>query len=80
MVSERSTAVMNYRVLPLTADRLEPVADMAQQIASAEDLQEIFRALFLFAVETTPAEALVPTFLEAAEHFGTTTWREPQGE
>lgn len=49
---------MSYRILPISAERLEPVAEMAQAIASAGDLQEMFRALFLFAAQTTPADSI----------------------
>lgn len=49
---------MNYRLLPISPERLEPIADMAQAIASASSLQELFRALFLFAAQTTPADSI----------------------
>jgi GAF domain-containing protein len=56
--SRGGSAGMNYRLLPTSAERLEPIAKMAQGIASATSLQELFRAVFLFAIESTPADSI----------------------
>ena len=49
---------MKYRNVALPAERLEPIATMAQAIASAGTLQEVFRAVFLFATRTTAADGI----------------------
>ena len=49
---------MRYRRMPLPRGRLEPIADMAQAIASAGTLQEVFRAVFLFAADASAADGI----------------------
>lgn len=49
---------MTYRYVPLPAERLEPIAEMAQGISAATTLAEVFRALFLFATDTTAADSI----------------------
>lgn len=49
---------MPYRNIQLPVERLEPIARMAQGVASAKNVQEVFRTLFLFAADTTAADAI----------------------
>ena len=49
---------MRYQVHPLPEDRLEPVAEMASGIAAATTVHEVFRALFVFASRTSPADGI----------------------
>lgn len=46
---------------------IEPIATMAGAISSARTLREIFRGLFLFAVETTPADAIFVALYDSSE-------------
>lgn len=48
---------MAYDRTPLPVGRLEPIAEVTQAIAAADTVQEVFRAVMLFAVDTTPATA-----------------------
>lgn len=51
--------------LPLPPDRLEPVAAMAQAIAAAATREEVFRAAFLFATRTSPADGIFVSLYDA---------------
>ena len=53
---------MMYRSITPPTERLEPIATVAQSIASAETLQEVFRAVFLLR-----AELAVEEFQRASE-------------
>lgn len=49
---------MRFASLPIAAEHLEPVTEVAQAIAAANSVREVFRALFVFAVRTSPATGI----------------------
>lgn len=57
---------MRYQVHPLPEDRLEPVAEMAKGIAAAATVHDVFRALFVFAARSSPADGIFVALYEPA--------------
>lgn len=49
---------MAYDYVPISSERLEPIAEMSQGIAAARSVREVFRALFLFATRVSPATGI----------------------
>ena len=59
---------MGYEYIPVSEERLEPIAEMSQDIAAARTVHEVFRALFLFATRISPATGIfVALYMPATE-------------
>ena len=56
---------MRYAYVPIAAEHLEPVTEVAQAIAAADSVGEVFRALFVFAARTSPAMGIFVAHYDA---------------
>lgn len=49
---------MHFERIPVPAEHLEPISEMSEGVIAARTVQEVFRALFLFAARASPATGI----------------------